>query len=93
MSETDAWVATSVHSSHTVYHTRRDCQRLESANETRPVTDREIAQKDLCECETCVGDHPHGVHADFTIECPHCGTEVIKLGLHVPCPNVGGDDE
>jgi len=68
----------------TIYHTDRDCHNVKQMSRARR-TSREGLYPIYEECVYCAGERDsEDVAGVSTIsECPRCGDEVVKLGVHL----------
>jgi hypothetical protein len=83
LAEGEVLVATGLGTSN-VYHTDRDCHSVQQIDRGRR-TSREGLYPIYEECEYCAGNRDSEATAGVSTisECPRCGGEVTKLGVHL----------
>ena len=83
--ERERWVVAGMNSggNKNIYHTDRECPRLQDAKNPRRVQPGEGEYHDLKECKYCADEvHPTG---EFEVhECPFCGEQHKELCYHYP---------
>lgn len=83
LAEGEVLVATGLGTS-AVYHTDRDCHSVQQIDRGRRAS-RESLYPIYEECEYCADDRDSACAPGVSTisECPQCGDEITKLGVHL----------